>query len=349
MTDQVIANNRAKLSQYIKNVKSSFLPTSLKQQLIQKKINDYLSITNYIQTNSKASVRYSVKPVVTNTKPNTTNTFVKTSVPTKYALLVGINYKGTSRKLDGCINDVTNMKNLLTNKCGFQDKNIIFITDDTSIKPTKTNILNNLTKLIKNAKSGDTLFFGYSGHGTNSINLNKTELSGKDQFLVPLDGLSLSTYIKDDEINTIIRTNIVDGVKMFGLIDACYSGTVFDLKYNYMTDNTTNNSINTFSITSNPKINPIGKGQVFMLSGSTDLQTSADAAIISNGVKTYTGALTYSFLRIIEQKGITINFKDLLTNMRTFLSQNRFTQIPQISSDTFVDISAVSLNQYLSN
>jgi len=346
MTNQVMTNNQAKLSQYVKNVKSSFLPISLKQQLIQKKINDYLSITNYIQTNSKATVLYSAKPA-NNKKPITPST--KTSVPTKYALLVGINYKGTSRKLDGCINDVTNMKNLLINKCGFQDKNIIFITDDTSIKPTKTNILNNLTKLIKNAKSGDTLFFGYSGHGTNSINLNGTELSGKDQLLVPLDGLSTSTCIKDDEINTIIRTNIVDGVKMFGLIDACYSGTVFDLKYNYMTDNTTNNSANTFSITSNPKITSINKGQVFMLSGSTDLQTSADAAIISNGVKTYTGALTYSFLRIIEQKGITINFKDLLTNMRTFLGQNRFTQIPQISSDSFIDISSVSLNQYLSN
>ncbi len=348
MTEQIIANNQAKLSQYIKNVKSSFLPNSVKQQLIQKKINEYVLIVNSIKTNSKASVLYSAKPV-TNTKPITTTTFVKTSVPTKYALLVGINYKGTSRQLDGCINDVTNMKNLLINKCGFQDKNIIFITDDTLIKPTKNNILNNLTNLVKNAKSGDTLFFGYSGHGTNSINLDGTELSGKDQLLVPLDGLSTSTCIKDDEINSAIRSNIIDGVKMFGLIDACYSGTVFDLKFNYMTDNISTNSTNTFSITSNPKINPIGKGQVFMLSGCTDLQTSADATVTSNGVKTYTGALTYSFLRIIDQKGITINFKDLLTNMRTFLSQNRFTQIPQISSDTFVDISAVSLNQYLSN
>ena len=42
------------------------------------------------------------------------------SVPTKRALLIGINYFGQNGQLSGCHNDVDNMKNYLKS-CGFTE------------------------------------------------------------------------------------------------------------------------------------------------------------------------------------------------------------------------------------
>ena len=62
------------------------------------------------------------------------------------ALLVGINYFGTRAELRGCINDVQNMKRLLT-QYGFQDTpdTMVTLTDDQTnplSKPTGANIIN---------------------------------------------------------------------------------------------------------------------------------------------------------------------------------------------------------------
>lgn len=60
------------------------------------------------------------------------------------ALLIGINYKGTSSQLGGCINDAKCMRHLLRTKFGFQDPNIVMLTEenpDTRFHPTRMNIL----------------------------------------------------------------------------------------------------------------------------------------------------------------------------------------------------------------
>jgi hypothetical protein len=74
----------------------------------------------------------------------------------KNALIIGINYIGTENQLEGCINDANSISSLLTTN-GFQ--NIKLLTDNTSEKPTKTNIINEFTNLLVNANSGDVIFF----------------------------------------------------------------------------------------------------------------------------------------------------------------------------------------------
>ena len=122
----------------------------------------------------------------------------------KNALLVGINYKGTSNQLSGCINDVTNMSKFL--KTVLKYDKIIEITDDTHIKPTRANIISNLVNMVKNSKRGDRLLFLYSGHGSLAKDQNGDEISGYDSCLCPIDTLENGKYIKDDEI----RNNIVN-------------------------------------------------------------------------------------------------------------------------------------------
>merc|ERR1712000_779678 len=90
----------------------------------------------------------------------------------KKAVLVGINYLSHQRgRLKGCINDVKNMQNFLA-KYGFNGQNVRVLTDDltdASRQPTRANILRDLRWLVQGARPGDSLFFHFSGHGSQVV------------------------------------------------------------------------------------------------------------------------------------------------------------------------------------
>lgn len=264
---------------------------------------------------------------------NKNNILILTEIPsTKNALLIGINYIGTQNELYGCINDTKNIQNILQQKFKYNNFNIL--TDNTNKKPTKQNIINEFTNLLVNSNKGDSLFFLYSGHGTCTIDLNNDELDGQDEMIVPLDANTIRTCISDDEINQIITKNLKEGVNLFMLFDSCFSGTVVDLKYNYYDiDNITINTNVSETI-----------GQVFMISGCKDSQTSADTYVNLNGKNIYSGAMTFSFLKTIQDLGMNITLKTLLQNMRTILKENGYSQIPQLSSGKLIDIDNVFIS-----
>lgn len=232
----------------------------------------------------------------------------------KKALLIGCNYTQTEYKLRGCINDVNNIKDRLETKYGFED--IVVMTDKTNVKPYKKNIIEELEKLLNNNNPGDILFFSFSGHGTNMTDYNGDEIDGKDEMLVPLD----MDCISDDEIKTIIQTHLKKDVTLFALIDCCHSGSILDLRYQY----TNNNSENTISTN-------IGNyetiGNVIMISGCMDKQTSADAYIND----TFQGAMSWSFLQATKNLS-QISWRDLINNMRNLLEKSKYSQIPMLSS-----------------
>ena len=122
------------------------------------------------------------------------------------------------------------MKDLLSSR-GFNDFKIL--TDLTSLKPTKANILNEFKNLIINAKSGDVLFFYFSGHGSYTYDRNGDETDGRDEMLVSLDSLP----IIDDDLKTILQNHLPREVTIIGIFDSCHSGTMLDLKYNYLDSN----------------------------------------------------------------------------------------------------------------
>ena len=254
----------------------------------------------------------------------------------KNALLVGINYKNTVNELYGCINDTNNIKTLLNDKYGYN--NFTFLTDNTNKKPTKQNIIGEFTNLLSNAMPGDSLFFLYSGHGSFTADLNRDELDGQDELIVPIDATSINTCILDDEFNKIIKDNLKSGVKLFALFDSCHSGTMLDLKYTY-SDVFTNNP----NVTINPNVTET-VGQVYMISGCTDEQTSEDA-VINDGKKIInSGALTFSFLKSIEKEGTNVTIKKLIETMLTILKDGGFTQTPLFSCGKSIDISTCTLN-----
>jgi len=238
------------------------------------------------------------------------------------SLIIGINYLNTSNELYGCINDAHNLQNYLTNKYNFSANNICLLTDNTIVKPTKQNILKKYKDLLINAKSGDKLFFTYSGHGSYIQDLNNDEIDKKDELLITID----SQAISDDELKSIINECLPDDVTLFVIFDCCHSGTLMDLKYNYLCENE--------DLSINEKMSET-KSNVFLISGCFDEKTSADAYIDNK----FQGAFTWSFLKTINENN-NLTWKELLINMRNLLKP-KYTQIPQLSSGKLIDINTL--------
>ena len=240
----------------------------------------------------------------------------------KKALLIGCNYTGTANQLNGCINDVENIQTTIKSKYGFND--ILLMTDNTSIKPTYDNIINEFTKIIANANEGEQLFVSFSGHGTYTKDTNNDEKDGLDEMFVALD----LKCIKDDDMKTIVKNNLKKDVTLFVLFDCCHSGTILDLKYQYL------DSTNYDTATEND-VDLETNGNVFMISGCMDAQTSADAYINSM----YQGAMSWALLDTINNL-TNPTWKEVITKMRNTLKSSKFTQIPQLSSGKALDLNA---------
>jgi hypothetical protein len=238
----------------------------------------------------------------------------------KNALLIGCNYVGSQYQLYGCINDVENIQNKLKSQYNFN--NVLIMSDNTSKKPTKTNILNEIKNLLTNAKSGDKLFLAFSGHGSTMKDTNGDEKDGLDECFVPLD----FNYISDDEIKLVINNYLKKDVTLFALFDCCHSGTILDLRYQYLDsenyDNPSENTKETETI-----------GNIIMISGCRDNQTSADAYINSKSQ----GAMTWAFLDTLNNN-TSLTWKDLITTMRSSLLKSDYEQTPQLSSGNKLDI-----------
>ena len=293
----------------IRNVQKSKLTNKNKQIQINNLVNQYYINVNSVKTYFKNSILNIQKFTPKQIKLNNN----------KKALLIGINYTGTNNELYGCINDVNSVNERIVKK---EFDNICILTDLTTKKATKDNILLELKNLLINSQSGDLLFLLYSGHGSYTIDRNGDETSGYDQMIVSCD----SKGIIDDELKAIIQTYLKSGVTLFAMFDSCFSGSVLDLRYQYM------DSINYDNFTENDKeLETLGN--VLLISGCTDRQTSMDS--VFNDVAN--GAMTWSLLEGLKQKP-NCTWRELIKLMRSLLKENNYQQIPQFSSGNFLDI-----------
>lgn len=304
----------------------------------------------------------------------------------KKCLLIGINYVGTSFQLNGCINDSYNIKNFLISKQFFEESQFIMMNDNQKgpLYPTKNNIINKFDDLVRLANQNKTktiqYFIAYSGHGSNLPDNDGDEDDGFDECLCPID-CDQNGFISDDYIRTEFIEKLPKNVSIVTLIDACHSGTILDLKYNWAIDK--KNSYNAIGIYKNVSCN------VVMISGCKDNQTSADAYLPANEYSSndggllnliggkkqkdnqkeqskdnncdcttcnaqnskstsakninykikplnyqYNGAMTAAFLACYKDN---ITYEQIITNIRKWLNDNKFTQLPQLSSSNPID------------
>ena len=273
------------------------------------------------------------------------------------ALLVGINYHDDpDARLNGCYNDVMNVGQYLRSVLGYTPASIAILTDGnrgagnaSTLPPTRQNILAGISALVEGMVSGDEAFFHFSGHGTlvRDTNGDETAATGMDSCLCPLDyNAPASTgggVVTDDEIRNLLVNRVPRGARLYVILDCCHNGTGCDIRYKY----------EDFSVLLRPpsartaalwrtqqKAFVQGKytdtlGEVYMISGSRDEQTSADA-YINNA---FAGALTYALFAILRANQSiirTYSWSALLRDVRYFMRVNRYTQIPQIMTGQLI-------------
>lgn len=256
------------------------------------------------------------------------------SLVARRGLMIGINYTGSSNALNGCINDCENLKQFLTSKNYFKSNELIMMNDNQSggLYPTKANILNQFRELVKfaNANKGKQIemFISYSGHGHHIKDTSGDEADGQDEVLCPVD-FSSAGFIVDDQIRADLIDKLPSNVKLLMIVDACHSGTMGDLRYAYKVD-----SSNAYTVFGNYKDT---KCKCVLISGCRDDQTSADAYVRDDIQKRmeYQGAMSASLIKNYSD-GITYN--DLINKMRSWLRNNRYTQVPQLSSGKLINI-----------
>ena len=249
----------------------------------------------------------------------------------KRALLVGILYKNTRNELHGCVNDVENVKKLLISVYGYQEENIVLLTDDTQFKPTAENIIAGWQWLLSKSPAVDfphltepiqegervEFFFHYSGHGSQVPDRNGDEPDGEDETICPLD-FATAGMITDDTIRERLALQVPPNCRLIAVIDACHSATSFDLMWNCKSVGSS------FSLEKVNDYTPT-PGEVIVFSGCRDNQTSADAYIDNKPQ----GALTYAFCHCLEQANYQISYEALLANIRSCLSKDKISkQVP---------------------
>lgn len=253
------------------------------------------------------------------------------------ALLVGVNkYKMPGANLNGCVNDVTNVRDILLKHLGFTVSDIRVIVDE---RATKKAIVERLKWLVKNAKSGDRLLFHFSGHGSQIRDREGDELKdGLDEILCPHDMDWDGTYITDDELGKIF-SGLPKGSNLEVLLDSCHSGTgtremmgisglpqELSFKQRFLQPPIDIQC----RVDEDLNIKKLLRGgnpwNHVLFAGCKENQTSADANIGGS----YNGAFTYYFCKHFREGQGNMTRAELLKRVRASLKFNGFTQVPNL-------------------
>jgi len=288
------------------------------------------------------------------------------------ALLVGVNYTGTSNALRGCHNDVKNVSRFLMERYNYKQEDMVILMDDPQLshrqQPTRRNILEAMQWLVSQSAPNDSLFFHYSGHGGQAADTNGDEEDGTDETIYPID-FKQAGMIIDDEMHNIMVKPLPAGCRLTAIFDSCHSGSALDLPYIYDTSGNIKEP-NLFkdagsgalgAVTSYMKgdlggvfssVMGVGKkimssnsgasertkqmntspADVIMWSGCKDSQTSADASEAGKA----TGAMSWAFITALT-KYPQQTYIQLLNTVRDELKA-KYSQKPQLSSSHPMDV-----------
>lgn len=269
----------------------------------------------------------------------------------KRALLCGVNlYAISGADLRGCVNDVENMKEVLTGLFEFDEDDIVVLQDHDA---TKENVQRGLEQLTLGVSPGDVIYFHFSGHGSNVPDQDGDEADGRDEIFCTTD-LDWRDPLRDDWMRVLLD-DVPDGVNLTFVSDCCHSGTItrslspldvprkerflpcprdmFAVESGGILRGTVRGgrharevaASNGDSAPSGSDINDVDLTEV-LITGCRADQTSADAFIDGD----YHGALTHSLAGAIREANGHITYRELHSAVLQKLALSGFDQIPQL-------------------
>ncbi|HKQ61124.1 MAG TPA: caspase family protein, partial [Candidatus Polarisedimenticolaceae bacterium] len=132
--------------------------------------------------------------------------------------------RGTWTNLDGAVNDVRAMRELLIAAFGFAPGDIVVLEN---AEATRERILAEFRRqLIDPAQPGDVGIFYYAGHGSQMANSQSTEADGKDETIVPADSYLGAWDIRDKTLSRLLNDAVDKGEVLTVLFDSCHSGSI---------------------------------------------------------------------------------------------------------------------------
>ena len=252
----------------------------------------------------------------------------------KGALLIGINYFNTEHRLDGCIDDIINARNMLIDAYDYEKKNIVMLRDDSndSLKmPTYENIMKELDKIVSNSYECSEIWIQYSGHGAQ---LNENSKATYSDILVPCD-LQNQNYVFDHDIHGFIQKISKSCVAIF-VMDCCHSGSLGKLQWSITLNKnkeivtTENKDIDSIEAIGHIEIMP--NPNIYFLTACKDNQTSSDTynRELAEGV----GAFSSAFNECLRNSRHHIDILTLYKNISECLDKGGYSQTPVLSSST---------------
>jgi len=135
-----------------------------------------------------------------------------------WAVIIGINDYNNIKGLHYAVEDAQDMKNILVEKFNFEDKNIMFLTDEDA---TRDNIISALYETAQRAGDNDRFIIFFAGHGTQK----KLASGGEKGYLLPVEADTSKLYLSGIDMNEINNISKETRAKhVLYLMDACYGG-----------------------------------------------------------------------------------------------------------------------------
>lgn len=258
----------------------------------------------------------------------------------KHALLIGIQYdKNTPIFLKGPANDVELTKGMLHKRFGFEDEDFMTLLNE---QATHTGIENAFNELITKVKSGDFVYIYYSGHGSQTADLNsdETDQDGKDETWVSYGSRSSTDEHKDnydvldDEIGAWLAALYAKTDRVVFVSDSCHSATVSRASQAVVR-----------AVKEDKRPHLLGKGTYakptthlgIRVSAARDDQTATDTFKKDQGV--YYGLFTWHWISNLEKAKAGYSWHDVFkqtyaqVTARDSINQQPDTSQPQLEGD----------------
>jgi hypothetical protein len=257
------------------------------------------------------------------------------------ALLVGINDYQSISDLNGCLNDVSNVRDILKTYLGFTNNDIRVVQDS---RATREGILYRLEYMVKVAQPGDFMVFHFSGHGSQIRDRGKQDelLDGMDELLCPWDHDWEKNFILDDDLD-LLFSKLPEGSLLEVILDCCHSGNGTrtagpepgcariprylppppDVRYRHEGED---GDLPRRGFTAGNRSGNRSTARHVLWSACRSDQQASDAVIGGSP----NGAFSYYFCKHMRETGGDITRRNLLERIRNSLRHNGYAQVPQL-------------------